>query len=264
MKGFTLIRFLKYFFKQQVDQSYLDTLNLLANVVEGRDPYTAGHTWRVSQYAIAIADQLGWDQGGLASIQLAAYFHDLGKIAMEDHILRKTDALTDEELGQIKMHPIEGRRILQGIELLRPAVNAIYTHHERYDGSGYPEGRKGKEIPLEGRIIAVADVFDGLTSNRPYHRPIQADEALDYLKAKKGVLFDPDMADALISTWEKGGLKKTVLHSEGHIPLVECPVHGPTIAVGPRAKEGIGVLCPVCKTRFVLIKTIDGWQARMI
>ena len=264
MKGFPLMQFFKSFFKKQVDHAYLDTLNLLANVVEGKDPYTAGHTWRVSQYAIAIADQLGWNQDGLASIQLAAYFHDLGKIALEDRILRKTGTLTDEEFEQVKVHPLEGRRLLQGIELLRPTLNAIYSHHERYDGSGYPEGLKGREIPAEGRVIAVADVFDGLTSNRPYRRPMQAEEALDYLKTKRGVLFDPDITDSLISSWEKGRLKNTILHSEGHIPLLECPTHGPTIAVGRKASEGSEALCPVCKTRFVLVKAKEGWQVRMI
>jgi putative two-component system response regulator len=138
----------------------LDTLNLLANVVEGRDPYTAGHTWRVSRYVTAVAKHLDWKKERIASIELGALFHDLGKISTEDRILNKPGRLTREEFEKIKAHPAEGKHLLQGVEFLKPAVAEIYAHHEHYDGSGYPEGMKGDEIPLEGRVIAIANVFD--------------------------------------------------------------------------------------------------------
>lgn len=250
--------------RRRTDQAYVDILNLLSNLVEGRDPYTAGHTWRVSRYAVATARQLGWDQKKCSAVELGAAFHDLGKIATEDQILRKAGPLTEEEIKQIQIHPVEGRRLLQGIEMLRPAIMAIYTHHERYDGSGYPEGLRGKAIPVEGRLVAVADVFDALTSNRPYRRPGSVDEALAYLEDRRGILFDPEMVDAFRSAWREGRLEKTVLHSEGHIPLLECPAHGPTIAVRPGASEGDEIFCPVCKTRFALVKTKEGWRARLI
>lgn len=250
--------------EKQINQAYLDTLNLLSNLIEGRDPYTAGHTWRVSRYAVAMARQLGWDQKKLSAIELGALFHDLGKIGTQDQILGKVGPLLEEEFKQIKVHPIEGRRLLQGIEMLRPAIVAIYAHHERYDGSGYPEGLRGKAIPAEGRLVAVADVFDALTSNRPYRRPGPVDEALDYLEAHKRIHFDPEMVDAFCSAWREGALEKTVLHSEGHIPLLECPAHGPTIAVSPSASQGDEIFCPVCKTRFVLVRTEEGWQAKLV
>lgn len=258
------MRHLKMPPEKQIDQAYLDTLNLLSNLIEGRDPYTAGHTWRVSQYAVAMARQLGWDRKGLSAIELGAAFHDLGKIATEDQILRKGGPLTEEEFNQIKIHPVEGRRLLQGIEMLRPAIAAIYSHHEHYDGSGYPVGLMGKEIPAEGRLVAVADVFDALTSNRPYRHPEKAEEALEYLEGQRGILFDPEMVDAFRSAWQERKLEKTVLHSEGHIPLLECPAHGPTIAVSPGASDGDEIFCPVCKTRFALVKTQEGWQARLV
>ncbi|MBI1823725.1 MAG: HD-GYP domain-containing protein [Nitrospirae bacterium] len=264
MERFHLPSFLKMHSEQQVSQSYVDILNLLANVVEGRDPYTAGHTWRVSQYARALASHLGWDQYRLVSIERAALFHDLGKIATEDRLLRKAGRLTQEEFDQIKLHPVEGRRLLQGIPLLQSAIGGIYAHHERYNGGGYPEGLRGEEIPAEGRLIAVADAFDALTSNRPYRRPETAEEALEFLETRKGILFDPEMVDAFLTAWEEGDLEKTVLHSEGHIPLLSCPVHGPTIAVNPKESPGNKVFCPVCKTRFVLIRIKGEWQAKMV
>ncbi|MCG3117750.1 MAG: HD-GYP domain-containing protein [Candidatus Manganitrophus sp. SA1] len=250
--------------KKRITQTYLDTLNLLSNLVEGRDPYTAGHTWRVSRYAVAMARQLGWDRKKRSAIELGAAFHDLGKIATEDRILRKAGPLVEEEFEQMKVHPVEGKRLLQGIEMLRPAIVAIYAHHERYNGSGYPEGLRGKEIPAEGRLVAVADVFDALTSNRPYRRPGKVEEALAYLEGQQGILFDPEMVDALRAAWQAGELEKTVLHSEGHIPLLECPAHGPTIAVSPSASQGDETFCPVCKTRFVLVKAKEGWQAQLL
>lgn len=258
------MRHLKMPSEKQINQAYLDTLNLLSNLVEGRDPYTAGHTWRVSRYAVAMARQLGWDQKKLSAIELGALFHDLGKIGTEDQILRKAGPLLEEEFKQIKIHPVEGRRLLQGIEMLRPAILAIYSHHERYDGSGYPEGLRGKAIPAEGQLVAVADVFDALTSNRPYRRPGKAEEALSYLESQRGILFDPEMVDALRSAWREGALEKTVLHSEGHIPLLECPAHGPTIAVSPSASQGDEIFCPVCKTRFVLVRAKEGWEAKLV
>lgn len=263
MAGFDIFRFFKRGSNRHLSGPDVDTLNLLANVIEGRDPYTAGHTWRVSRYATSMARRLGWSHERIASVEIGTMFHDLGKISTEDRILKKTGTLTVEEYDQIKAHPAEGKRLLQGVSFLQPAVQGIYSHHEHYDGSGYPEGVKGDKIPEEGRLIAVADVFDALTSNRPYRAPISAQEALDYLRGHKGTLFDPKMVDVFTTIWHKGNLAKTILHSEGHIPLLACPHDGPTIAVNKRASEGDGVFCPVCKTRFILAKIEGAWEIRL-
>ncbi len=241
----------------------LDTLNLLANVVEGRDPYTAGHTWRVSRYVTTMARHLKWTKERVASIELGALFHDLGKISTEDHILKKSGKLTHDEFEKIKAHPAEGKRLLQGLKFLKPAVAGIYAHHEHYDGSGYPEGVEGEEIPVEGRIIAIADVFDALTSHRPYRQPLKPEGALAYLKGHTRTHFDPKLVVLFSSIWDEGMFKKTVLHSDGAIPLLACPKDGQTIALGEEVSEGDGAFCPVCKTRFILARNKDAWEVKL-
>lgn len=264
MFGFDLPGLFKKASARRSNGRDIAVLNLLANVIESRDPYTAGHTWRVAKYATVMARRLGWSAERVAAVEIGGILHDLGKISTEDRILRKPGKLTTAEYEQIKAHPAEGRRLLQGIEFLEPAVHGIYAHHEHYDGGGYPEGLKGEAIPGEGRVIAVADVFDALTSNRPYRTPLSAEKGVDYLQEQKGRLFDPQLVDLFTSVWNEGELARTVLHSEGHIPLLACPQDGPTLAVQKGASEGDGVFCPVCKARFVLVKKNARWQAELI
>lgn len=248
---------------QHLHRSNLEILNLLANVIESRDPYTAGHTWRVAKYATAMAKSLAWSPERISSLEIGSYLHDLGKISTEDHILKKRGKLSPEEYEQIKAHPLEGKRLLQGIEFLQPAVQVIYSHHEHYDGSGYPEGLKGSAIPKEARLIAIADVFDALTSNRPYRTPLKPEKALSFLQGQKGYHFEPKLVDLFASIWAKGKLERIVLHSEGHIPLLACSHDGPGIAVKRWAAEGDSIFCPVCKTRFILVKKNREWQVRL-
>lgn len=263
MGGFDFLKIFGRDRRRHLNGPDIDTLNLLANVVEGRDPYTAGHTWRVSRYVTAVARRLGWTKERVASIELGALFHDLGKISTEDRILKKTGGLTREEFEQIKAHPAEGKRLLQGVEFLEPAVAGIYSHHEHYDGTGYPEGLKEEEIPVEGRIIAIADVFDALTSHRPYRHPLETERALAYLRGHKRTHFDPELVTLFSSIWDEGIFEKTVLHSDGAIPLLACPHDGQTIEVGKGASEGDHVFCPVCKTRFILARIKGAWEVRL-
>ncbi len=263
MFSFDPFRLLKCAFGGDLNKPNIVILNLLANVIESRDPYTAGHTWRVAKYATAMARRLGWSSEHVVSLEIGGFLHDIGKISTQDRVLRKVGSLTAEEYEEIKAHPVEGRRLLQGIVFLQPVIRGIYSHHERYDGSGYPEGLQGEAIPEEGRLIAIADVFDALTSNRPYRQPMTPEKALSYLQGKKGRLFEPKFVDHFTSIWDEGKLQRTILHSEGHIPLLACPHDGPTIAITPEASEGEGVFCPVCRTRFVLAKSKGKWQARL-
>ncbi len=260
MFGFDLHGLFKRVLGRRLNQPNIEILNLLANVIESRDPYTVGHTWRVAKYVSAMSRHLGWSSERVASLEIGSFLHDLGKISTEDRILKKPGKLTAEEYEQIKAHPTEGRRLLQGIEFLQSAIPGIYSHHEHYDGSGYPEGLQSDAIPEEGRLIAIADVFDAITSNRPYRNPMSAEKGLSYLQEQKGALFEPRLVDLFTSIWARGKLEKTVLHSEGHIPLIACPHDGPTIALKRGASEGDSIYCPVCKTRFVLVKRNKQWQ----
>ncbi len=176
-----------------IDQAYLETVEVLANTVEGRDPYTHGHIGRVAMYAEWLAEALGWPKEQLRILAFGARLHDIGKIIIPDHILKKPGDLTTDEWELMKQHPTAGARILSNIKHLNNAVNYVLYHHERWDGSGYPSGLKGRDIPMEGRLLAIADVYDALTTDRPYHPARPRSEVIHYLKSRAGVQFDPDL-----------------------------------------------------------------------
>jgi len=183
-----------------IDQAYLETINLLANTVEGRDPYTHGHVERVAIYSQWLAETLEWPKENLRILGFGARLHDIGKIIIPDHILKKPGDLTPEEWEMMKQHPLAGAKILGNIKHLRTAVSYILYHHERWDGSGYPHGLGGREIPIEGRLLAIADVYDALTTARPYHPARPRGEALRYLNRGAGTYFDPDLVPIFIET----------------------------------------------------------------
>lgn len=178
--------------------AYEETVRRLALAAEYRDVETGRHVERMSSYCAVLARRLGVDDAGCEEIRLAALLHDVGKIGIPDAILATPDALTDEEWDAVRRHPELGHRLLagSGSPLLELAASIALTHHERVNGSGYPRGLRGEEIPLEGRIAAVADVFDALTSERVYQAAHTADEARAMLEAGRGTLFDPAVLDA--------------------------------------------------------------------
>ena len=176
-----------------IDDAYLETVNVLANTIEGRDPYTHGHIERVAAYAQWLAEALGWTGENLRLLRFGSRLHDIGKITVPDHVLKKPDKLTPEEWELMAQHPVAGAKILHSIRYLQAAEPYVLYHHERWDGSGYPEGLIGRDIPIEGRILAIADVFDAVTTSRPYHPGRPFSEALQYLEENAGVLFDPDL-----------------------------------------------------------------------
>ena len=185
-----------------IDHAYLETVNVLANTIEGRDPYTHGHVERVATYARWLAEALRWPEEHLRMLEFGARLHDIGKIIVPDHILKKPGPLTPEEWELMKQHTVAGAKILRNISHLQVSVAYVLHHHERWDGSGYPYGLQGREIPLEGRLLAIADVFDALTSTRPYHpaRPIQ--EVIKFLQLRSGSYFDPDLVAAFVQVLE--------------------------------------------------------------
>jgi putative nucleotidyltransferase with HDIG domain len=175
----------------------LGVINALATAVDAKDPYTQGHSQRVSSYAVKIARVLRLDETSVDRLRIGSLFHDIGKIGIPDSILLKNGPLNDNEREAIRRHPLKGLNILGPVKLLEPMTPAIQEHHERLDGSGYPAKLSGAQISWMGRIVAVADVYDAMTSDRPYRRAISAGEVLSYLHDNAGILFDQDCVWAL-------------------------------------------------------------------
>jgi two-component system response regulator RpfG len=184
----------------EVEERERETLSRLARAIEYRDAGTSASLERMSRLAGLIADQLGLFEDEVRLIEMAAPLHDLGKIAIPDAVLLKTGPLTEEESRTMRHHPRIGHELLSGSQnrFVQAGATIALRHHERYDGSGYPDGLAGEDIPLEARIVAVADVFDALVSPRPYKEAWSIDAALAYLQAESGRLFDPRCVDALL------------------------------------------------------------------
>ncbi|MFZ5815446.1 MAG: HD-GYP domain-containing protein [Bacillota bacterium] len=189
---------------QEVESLLVATVGALANAIEARDPYTRGHTDRVARVALGMCARLGWTEKQLQTARMGALLHDIGKIGVPDAVLRKPGPLDAEEVALMRRHPEIGAGILQGIEALAPAVPFVIAHHERWDGKGYPRGLKGEEIPLEGRILAIADAFDAMTSLRSYRTPVSLEDAAAEIQACAGTQFDPNLVPVFISLFEDG------------------------------------------------------------
>jgi putative two-component system response regulator len=185
---------------QAVRDAHIDTLRRLTRAVEYHDGATGAHIERVGEHAAAIGRAIGLEPARVELLRIAAPLHDIGKIAVPGAILRKPEPLTDVERSLIEQHTERGRELLQGSgnDVLELAATIAWTHHERWDGGGYPRGLVGEAIPLEGRIVAVADVFDALTSDRPYRGAIGVDEALATIAGESGKSFDPAVVEAFL------------------------------------------------------------------
>jgi len=188
-------------------ETFVTTIYTLAETIEKRDPYTGGHTRRVMAYSVAIAQVLQLPQDAIERVRMAAILHDIGKIGVSDSILLKSGELTEEEFQEIKMHPIYGEEILKHIKQLHDIIPGVKFHHERYDGLGYPENLAGKEIDLTARIVAVADSFDAMTTNRSYKDALPLELALDELRINAGTQFDPLIVNAFLHGCETGIVK---------------------------------------------------------
>lgn len=180
----------------------------LTEALEAKDPYTQGHTRRVTEISMAIAEEMNLPPDEIARIRTAALLHDIGKIGMPDAVLQKPGLCSDSEREVIRLHPQRGERILQPLRHLRDILPGVVEHHERYDGRGYPRGLRGEEISLAGRIIAVADTFDAMTSTRPYRRAMPLDVVLAELRAQAGGQFDPQVVAAFFRAWDRGTIAR--------------------------------------------------------
>jgi len=189
--------------RRELEEAYMATLEALINALDVRDTETEGHSRRVAAYTVAIAKTMGLKGEELTNIERGALLHDIGKIGVPDAILRKRGPLTPEEWRIMRMHPVMGRQILRGVRFLKPAIPIVYSHHERWDGTGYPEGLVGEAISLSARIFAVADAFDALTSDRPYRRAVPAEVALREIRRCTGTHFDPQVVEAFLQAYEE-------------------------------------------------------------
>lgn len=179
-------------------EAHLQTVLLMANVIESRDPYTRGHIDRVCDIALMFGEKLGWDKPSLVMLEFGAILHDIGKIIVPTEVLNKPGKLTPKEWEILRQHPEAGAKMLKDIHHLKPAIPFVLYHHEKWDGSGYPHGLKEKKIPLAGRLLAIADVYDAMTSDRSYHKGCSKEAALTEIKSKSGIYFDPYLVEKFL------------------------------------------------------------------
>lgn len=191
---------------EKLQQSYLSTIVTLSAIAESKDFYTDKHMKDIAEYSVDIARTLGLSETDVEHIRMAALLHDLGKIIVPDNILKKPGRLSEEEMAIIRKHPSQGAKMIESIEPLREAREIIRHHHECFDGSGYPDGLKGEEIPIGARIIAVADAFDAMTTNRPYRKALPMEKVVQELKEFSGIQFDPTIVDAFIGILRERGM----------------------------------------------------------
>ncbi|MGM9991653.1 MAG: GAF and HD-GYP domain-containing protein [Candidatus Bruticola sp.] len=188
----------------KLERSYYETILALAQAIEAKDPYTHGHVSRVEQLSVFLCKCIGLDQESTELVAKAAILHDVGKISIPDHILMKASALTDEEFEIMKTHTSNARNILNNITSLpEKVIDMVVHHHERYDGKGYPDGLQGRSIPLGSQIIAIADSFDAMITNRPYRKGLSIEEALSRLERGNGTQFSPYMVEKFLQNIDK-------------------------------------------------------------
>ena len=209
---------------------FLSSIQMLAGAVDEKDPYTRGHSDRVTKYSVMIAREMGLDEAFVETVQISAQLHDVGKIGIEDRILKKPGALTPEEFEIMKTHTTKGAHILRGVKQLEEMLPGIELHHESLDGRGYPHGLKSDAIPLLPRIIAVADTFDALTTNRPYQQAFDPEQALKIVHSLAGKRLDPTAVAALDAIYTRGDIriqKKAAVAVKPATETITIPVQTP-------------------------------------
>ena len=182
----------------------------LARAIEARDPYSFGHGARVTAIAEVIATRLGWDEEQLDVLRIGAALHDIGRLAVPevDEVCRKAGPLSEAELDRVRAHPHAGALMVGLVPKYRAAVPCVLHHHERWDGRGYPSGSAGTEIPIEARVLAVADAFDAMTSDRPYRRALTHGKAISELERCAGTQFDPEVVAVFAEAWRQGAFEQ--------------------------------------------------------
>jgi putative nucleotidyltransferase with HDIG domain len=189
---------------QENKELFVNSIRALAEAIDAKDPYTRGHSERVASYAETIAAEMGLPPEEVEKVKLSGLLHDVGKIGVDDRIIRKPTALTEEEFELMKTHPVKGAAIMSAIPQLADVIPGMKYHHEKWQGGGYPEGLKGEEIPLQARIVTVADTFDAMTTTRPYQKAMEIQFVVDRIRQFAPSRFDPRIVEAFFSAWEKG------------------------------------------------------------
>jgi HD-GYP domain-containing protein (c-di-GMP phosphodiesterase class II) len=189
---------------------FLGSVKALAAAIDGKDPYTRGHSERVSRFSVAIAEGLGLPEAETEAIRISALLHDIGKISIDDRVLKKPAALTDEEYALMKTHPQKGYKIMSQIPAMKEFLPGMHMHHEMINGQGYPQGLKGDEIPLQARIVSVADTFDAMTTDRPYQKGMDLESAMTRLKSFVDTRYDARVVAAFIAACEAGKIRPGV------------------------------------------------------
>lgn len=188
---------------QELKELFYKTIRAISNALDTKDSYTNGHSLRVTLYSMIIAKELNLSPEYMEEIEIAGLLHDIGKIAMPKSILCKNGKLTDEEFLVMKSHPVRGEKIVINIKKLQKISEWVKAHHEKWDGNGYPDGLKGEEIPLAGRIIALADTYDAMTSTRPYRTALSHETAVSEIRRCSGTQFDPNLAAIFVKVADK-------------------------------------------------------------
>ena len=211
---------------------FIGTVKALAAAIDGKDPYTRGHSERVSRFSMAIAQRLGMSDEEVEKIRISALLHDVGKISIDDKILKKPAALTDDEYEIMKGHPQKGYKIMSQIPAMKEFLPGMYMHHEMVNGMGYPQGLKGDEIPLMGKIVAVADTFDAMTTDRPYQKAMKFEDALARIETFVGTRYDAAVVAAFSEACREGQIRPGVvkLRKPGAVTPLKPPSDTPELA----------------------------------
>ena len=236
----------------------LKSLVSLATVIEAKDPYTGGHTWRVSRYSRTLAEEIGLLRDEVFVVHFGSLMHDIGKVSVPDPILNKADKLTNVEYDIMKKHPETGLMLIRDHPLGALTLDIVASHHERFDGGGYPRGLTGNNISLFARIVAIADAFDAMTSARPYQRSMPAEIANQIMAKESGRQFEPLLLSAFLNLGRRGELDHILGHSSDERLMHSCPVCGPIIVIPTRWQEGDQVVCPKCLGNYDVYT--DGWD----
>jgi putative nucleotidyltransferase with HDIG domain len=210
--------------RERLTNAYVQFVGSLAQALDARDAYTAGHSRRVSEYSCAIARAMNLPQADLETIRVGGLLHDVGKIGISDLVLQKPGRLTPEEEGLIRQHPVIGKKILANVEGLEPYLNIVELHHENWNGTGYPHGLKEEQVPLDARIVKVADAYDAMTSDRPYRRGMDHERALAILEGAAGVEMDVTVVRAF-ATLGDPGKRLAVLDGAASLGNLSLAVH---------------------------------------
>ena len=197
----------RYSFKLYVDMRnvYLSTIQALSKSLEAKDPFTSGHASRVEKYAVELAEAFNLSFEKIQDIKTAAALHDIGKIGIDDQILNKAAKLTQEEYQHVMKHPIIGANIIHNVDFLKNITGIIRHHHEKYDGTGYPDGLKGDQIPIEACILAIADSYDAMVTDRPYRKALTQEETIEEIEKNAGTQFHPVLAEKFVEIIKSQG-----------------------------------------------------------